>query len=463
MLNSILSQTFSGGSGGSPSGPAGGDLTGTYPNPSLIAFGPGAATYGDASNYPAITVDSKGRIQAVATFGSGGVGPVGNLTANSPLIFDNIRNVLGGAANLTIQKADSSHDGYLSSVDWSSFSTFSGGVHNILSATHTDTLADTVIQGDIIVGNATPKWARLAANATAIKKYLQSVSSGIPSWQQVVQADVGGLTTADSPTFSGGTISSMTQGSILFAGVGGAISQDNANFVWDATDTRIEIGTNSANAAQGNYFKQNTANRRVMTLEQVAGIGASALVVLANNSGGASGLFFMQSGANSWALYSEAGVATAIPCNLQAHTSQTANIFTISKSGAAAGDLLTVNNIGYFGFGVTNPTIKASLAETKTLAASPADDYSSALRMAPGYTGAFTVTRHNYLDMLNPTVAGSAVVTDAAVMRFDANAGTHKAVDGATTKTTPGDVKAWVKININGTLFFIPAYTSKTS
>jgi hypothetical protein len=34
--------------------------------------------------------------------------------------------------------------------------------HNILSATHGDTLTDTVIRGDILYGNATPKWARLA-------------------------------------------------------------------------------------------------------------------------------------------------------------------------------------------------------------------------------------------------------------------------------------------------------------
>jgi len=39
------------------------------------------------------------------------------------------------------------------------------GVHAVLSATHTDTLADGVIRGDLMVGNVTPKWARLAAGA----------------------------------------------------------------------------------------------------------------------------------------------------------------------------------------------------------------------------------------------------------------------------------------------------------
>lgn len=42
--------------------------------------------------------------------------------------------------------------------------TITGGVgpHAILSATHTDTLVDTVVEGDLIFGNTTPAWARLA-------------------------------------------------------------------------------------------------------------------------------------------------------------------------------------------------------------------------------------------------------------------------------------------------------------
>lgn len=46
-----------------PSGIAGGDLDGTYPNPSLAPVaGLTAGTYGDAANYPIFTVDSKGRV-----------------------------------------------------------------------------------------------------------------------------------------------------------------------------------------------------------------------------------------------------------------------------------------------------------------------------------------------------------------------------------------------------------------
>lgn len=43
-----------------------------------------------------------------------------------------------------------------------SWATASVGAHALLSATHSDTLADTVVRGDILYGNSTPAWARLA-------------------------------------------------------------------------------------------------------------------------------------------------------------------------------------------------------------------------------------------------------------------------------------------------------------
>lgn len=45
----------------------------------------------------------------------------GNLTASGPLSFNNTRQVIGGAAELSIQQADTDNDGYLSSTDWDTF------------------------------------------------------------------------------------------------------------------------------------------------------------------------------------------------------------------------------------------------------------------------------------------------------------------------------------------------------
>ncbi len=117
------------------------------------------------------------------------------------------------------------------------------------------------------------------------------------------------------------------------------------------------------------------------------------------------------------------------------------------------------------GAGGTAPTVGSGIiqaAQTLTLAAGANDGYAAGILLKPTISGAFTLVRHNYLTFNNP-VLSSATLTDACVMNFDAAAGTHKAVDGSSTKTTPSGVNAWVKINVNGTVYYMPAYTSKTS
>jgi len=88
--------------------------------------------------------------------------------------------------------------GYLTSVT----------AHNVLSATHGDTLAASVTRGDIIIGNSTPKWARLAVGAAS--RYLSSDGTDV-SWGQIsLTAGV----TGTLPVANGGTGVTASTGTV---------------------------------------------------------------------------------------------------------------------------------------------------------------------------------------------------------------------------------------------------------
>jgi len=94
----------------------------------------------------------------------------------------------GGGAFLDLTDVDEAdyvgHEGEFvvvnATADGLEFNASSVAGHNILSASHGDALADSVVEGDVMIGNSTPKWSRLAHGS---EDDVLTVKSGVPSWE----------------------------------------------------------------------------------------------------------------------------------------------------------------------------------------------------------------------------------------------------------------------------------------
>lgn len=104
-----------------PSGTAGGDLAGSYPNPTLaILSGLVAAAYGDGTHIPVITIDTKGRITAISVVAIS-LTPGGDL-AGDDLAHAIVNQLKGRVLNLPVPGgflADSFPTGVIDTTLWS--------------------------------------------------------------------------------------------------------------------------------------------------------------------------------------------------------------------------------------------------------------------------------------------------------------------------------------------------------
>jgi hypothetical protein len=159
-----------------------------------------------------------------------------------------------------------------------------------------------------------------------------------PTLQSIT--DIGAITNK-SITVGGITDTSKTAGSVLFAGVSGLISQDNANFFYDDTNNRLGIGTNNP---QSNLHVYNASSN--VSVSYNTGVNLDTSLELVEET---------PSGKHGGRLY----------------TDGTNNIFKIQRAlNTIYTDVITIpyagTYVGNVGIGVTSPLAKLHINTVNT-------------------------------------------------------------------------------------------------
>ena len=239
LTNSAPDQTVS------LTGGTGISISGTYPSFTITNTAPdqvvsltGAGTTVVTGTYPSFTITSNDQYVGTVTSVSG-TGSVNGITLTGTITSSGSLTLGGTLSNVSLATQVTGTlpvgNGGTGATTFTANGVLYGNTTSAVSVTAAGTT------GQVFIGNtgAAPSWSALSSNAVT------SISFGTTGLTPST-ATQGAVTVAGTLTVGNGgtgTSTSFTTGSVVFAGASGVYSQNNSNFFWDNTNSRLGIGT----------------------------------------------------------------------------------------------------------------------------------------------------------------------------------------------------------------------------